>query len=149
MQRGRTAGLSAAAVDEACESLRGARVLVVDDQEDARELLNRLFLECGARVEAVPSVAAALEAVRRARPDVLVSDLGMPGEDGYELVRRLRALPPEEGGAIPAAAVSALARPEDRRRALAAGYQIHLAKPVEPAELLAAVARLVEGTSSL
>jgi signal transduction histidine kinase/ActR/RegA family two-component response regulator len=146
---GRTAGLSATAVDEACESLRGTRVLVVDDQEDARDLLNRLFLECGARVETVPSAAEALEAVRGFRPDVLVSDLGMPGEDGYELVRRLRALPPEEGGTIPAAAVSALARPEDRRRALAAGYQIHLAKPVEPAELLAAVARLVEGGSPL
>jgi CheY-like chemotaxis protein len=140
---------SAAAAAEACKSLQGARVLVVDDQEDARELLNRLFLECGARVETVPSAAEALEVVRRARPDVLVSDLGMPGEDGYEMVRRLRALPPEEGGAIPAAAVSALARPEDRRRALEAGYQVHLAKPVEPAELLAAVARLVEGGASV
>jgi CheY-like chemotaxis protein len=100
-------------------------------------------------VETVASAAEALEAVRHFRPDVVLSDLGMPGEDGYELVRRLRSLPLEEGGAIPAAAVSALARPEDRRRALEAGYQAHVAKPVESAELLAMAARLVEGTFSL
>jgi PAS domain S-box-containing protein len=139
---------SAAAADEACVTLNGVRVLVVDDQDDARELLERVFTECGALVEVVDSAAEALEAVRRRRPDVLVSDLGMPGEDGYELVRRLRALPPDQGGATPAAAVSALARPEDRKRALQAGYQVHVAKPVEAAELLAAVARLVEGASS-
>jgi CheY-like chemotaxis protein len=102
-----------------------------------------VFTECDAEVETVASAAEALEAIRRRRPDVLVSDLGMPGEDGYELVRRLRSLPPDQGGATPAAAVSALARPEDRRRALQAGYQVHVAKPVEAAELLAAVAKLV------
>ncbi len=136
---------SAAAADEACVKLNGVRVLVVDDQDDARELLKRVFTECDAEVETVASAAEALEAIRHRRPDVLVSDLGMPGEDGYTLVRRLRALPPDQGGAIPAAAVSALARPEDRRRALEAGYQVHVAKPVEASELLAAVARLVEG----
>ncbi len=136
---------SAAATDEACVTLRGVRVLVVDDQGDARELLERILVECDAEVETVTSAAEALEAVRRRRPDVLVSDLGMPGEDGYELVRRLRALPPDQGGTTPAAAVSALARPEDRRRALEAGYQVHVAKPVEAAELLAAVAKLVVG----
>ena len=139
---------SAAAADEACVTLKGVRVLVVDDQDDARELLERVLTECDAEVETVASAAEALEAIRRDRPDVLVSDLGMPGEDGYELVRRLRSLHPDQGGAIPAAAVSALARPEDRRRALEAGYQVHVAKPVEASELLAAVARLVEGASS-
>jgi PAS domain S-box-containing protein len=132
-----------AAAQDACVTLRGVRVLVVDDQDDARELLERVFAECDAEVETVASAAEALEAIRRRRPDVLVSDLGMPGGDGYELVRRLRALPPDQGGGIPAAAVSALARPEDRRRALQAGYQVHVAKPVEAAELLAAVAKLV------
>jgi PAS domain S-box-containing protein len=136
---------SAAAAEEACVTLHGVRVLVVDDQDDARELLERVFTECGAEVETVASAAAALEAIRRNRPDVLVSDLGMPGEDGYELVRRLRSLPPDLGGAIPAAAVSALARPEDQKRALEAGYQVHVAKPVEASELLAAVAKLVAG----
>jgi len=142
---GRRPAGSAAAVEEACVTLHGVRVLVVDDQDDARELLERVFTECGALVETVASAAAALEAIRRRRPDVLVSDLGMPGEDGYELVRRLRSLPLDQGGATPAAAVSALARPEDRRRALEAGYQVHVAKPVEASELLAAVARLVAG----
>jgi PAS domain S-box-containing protein len=144
----RRPAIGSTAADDACVTLRGVRVLVVDDQDDARDLQKRVLAECDAEVETVASAAAALEAVRRHRPDVLVSDLGMPGEDGYELVRRLRALPPDQGGTVPAAAVSALARPEDRRRALEAGYQVHVAKPVEAAELLAAVARLVEAASS-
>ena len=139
---------SAATADEACVTLNGVRVLIVDDQDDARELLERVFTECEAEVETVASAAEALAAIRRRRPDVLVSDLGMPGEDGYELVRRLRSLPPDQGGAIPAAAVSALARPEDQKRALEAGYQVHVAKPVEASELLAAVAGLVERAST-
>src|SRR5215210_1790433 len=133
------------APEAACESLRGVRILVVDDQDDARVLLDRVFVECGARVETAASAAEALEAVRRFRPDVLVSDLGMPGEDGYELIRKLRALPPDQGGNLPSAAVSALARPEDQRRALQAGYQVHIAKPVEPPELISAVAKLIGG----
>ena len=136
-------------MDQACGALQGVRVLVVDDHDDARELLDRLFVECGAAVTTAASAADALETIHRAPPDVLVSDLGMPGGDGYELVRKLRALPPEQGGEIPAAAVSALARPEDRRRALEAGYQVHIAKPVESAELIAAVAKLVARPTSL
>jgi PAS domain S-box-containing protein len=130
--------------DRDCETLRGVRVLIVDDQDDARDLLDRVFVDCGAEVIKTGSAAEALEAVRRRPPDLLVSDLGMPGEDGYELMRRLRALPPERGGRVPAAAVSALARPEDRQRALDAGYQVHVAKPVEAAELIGVVAKLVD-----
>jgi signal transduction histidine kinase/CheY-like chemotaxis protein len=138
----------AAMPDGACATLRGVRILVVDDQEDARDLLDRVFLECGAQVETAASAAEALEAIHRFRPDVLVSDLGMPREDGFELMRKLRALPPDQGGNLRAAAVSALARPEDQQRALQAGYQVHIAKPVEPSELISAVAKLVEGVTA-
>jgi CheY-like chemotaxis protein len=87
-------------------------------------------------------VGEALEQIARRPPDVLVSDLGMPDHDGYDLIRAVRALPSEAGGRAPAAALSAFARPEDRRRALMAGFQTHIAKPVEPAELLVVVASL-------
>jgi CheY-like chemotaxis protein len=90
----------------------------------------------------------ALEALRQSHLDVLVSDIGMPGIDGYELIRRVRALDPEQGGMIPAIAVTAFARPEDRMRALRAGYQAHLSKPVDVAELIATVRTLSELTPS-
>ncbi|HSF41223.1 MAG TPA: ATP-binding protein, partial [Thermoanaerobaculia bacterium] len=130
-------------------TLAGVRVLVVDDHPDARDLVRRVLEERKADVATVSSAAEALAALRLSPPDVLVSDLGMPDEDGYGLIRAVRALPPDQGGAVPAAAVSALARPEDRERALLAGFQMHLAKPVEPAELVAAVAKLAERASSL
>ncbi len=125
--------------------LRGRRVLVVDDEPDARELLVALLEGCGALVRAAASGAEALELVRTERPDVLVSDVGMPGEDGFSLLQKLRALPVEQGGGTPAIALTAFARVEDRRRAFLAGFQTHLAKPVEPAELFAAIVALAGG----
>src|SRR5262249_44330679 len=94
------------------------------------------------KVNASRSVADALQRMSAELPDVLVSDIGMPEEDGYELIRKVRALPRDRGGDIPAAALTAYARPEDRRRMLNSGYSIHLPKPVEPAELVAVVATL-------
>jgi PAS domain S-box-containing protein len=123
-------------------SLESLRVLVVDDEEDARAVLTTVLAACRAEVMAVGTAAEALAAVERFHPDVLLSDIGMPGEDGYELIRKVRALPRERGGRTPAVALTAYARTEDRLRALAAGYQMHVPKPVEPTELLTVVATL-------
>jgi CheY-like chemotaxis protein len=101
-----------------------------------------ILTNCGAEVLACGSAAECFEELRRWPADVLVSDVGMPGEDGYSLIERIRRLPPEEGGRIPAMALTAFARLDDRVRALAAGFQTHVPKPVEPAELVAAVASL-------
>jgi CheY-like chemotaxis protein/two-component sensor histidine kinase len=130
--------------------LAGLRVLVVDDQPDARELLSMVLERAGAEVLTADSAAAALEALRRTRLNVLVSDIGMPDEDGFHLIGRVRSLPSAEGGATPAVALTAYATEEDRQRSLAAGFEDHLPKPVEPAELVAIVARLAgrEGGSS-
>ncbi|MGH9901582.1 MAG: ATP-binding response regulator [Pyrinomonadaceae bacterium] len=123
-------------------SLEGLRVLVVDDEADTRELLRAVLESCGSEVTTAASAAAALEALERERPDVLVSDLGMPEEDGYSLIAKVRALPAGRGGQTPAAALTAYTRAEDRMRVLRAGFQIHLPKPVEPAELVTVVANL-------
>jgi signal transduction histidine kinase len=123
-------------------SLRGVRVLVVDDQPDARDLVRRLLEERDAEVTTAASAAEAMKEIRARPPDLLLSDLSMPEEDGFSLIRRLRALPASKGGNLPAMALSALARPEDRDRALAAGYQAHLAKPVDPNALIATVVGL-------
>jgi CheY-like chemotaxis protein len=127
-----------------CESdvLLGVSVLVVDDDEDARDLVCRVLEECKATVFTAGSVDEAIELLKRERPAVMVSDIGMPDEDGYDLIRRVRLLPDAEGGSTPAAALTAFARSEDRTRALRAGYQSHVAKPVEPTELVAVVASL-------
>jgi signal transduction histidine kinase/DNA-binding response OmpR family regulator len=130
------------AVPDGLPDLTGLRVLVVDDEPDMRGLLASTLELCHAAVEAVPDVASALSRVGDAPPDVIVSDIGMPGEDGYALLRAVRALPPERGGRVPALALTAYARAADRAAALRAGFDVHVAKPVEPAELLAAVARL-------
>ena len=122
--------------------LTGVRVLVVDDEPDARLLVGILLKDCGAAVLTAGSAQEALELMRSERPAVLVSDIGMPGEDGYALIRRVRALPADVGGATPALALTAYARAEDRVRAVQAGFQMHLAKPVQAAELLAMVASL-------
>lgn len=122
--------------------LGGIRVLVVDDEPDARALVKRLLENCEAVVTTAASASEALEALRRAKPDVVISDIGMPGEDGYALIRMVRALPPDEGGDVPAVALTAYARSEDRTRALLSGFQSHVAKPVEPTELVATVASL-------
>jgi CheY-like chemotaxis protein len=125
--------------------LRDIRVLVVDDEPDSRETLRQILEHCNAEVETVASAAEAVRKLEAWRPDVLLSDIGMPGEDGYELIRRVRELPPERGGRTPAAALTAFARGEDRRRALRAGFQMHLAKPVEIQELATVVASLARG----
>ena len=128
--------------DDACVKLGGLRVLVVDDEPDARALVKRLLENCEAVVTTAASASEALEALRRAKPDVVISDIGMPGEDGYALIRMVRALPSDEGGDVPAVALTAYARSDDRTRALLAGFQSHVAKPVEPTELVATVASL-------
>jgi PAS domain S-box-containing protein len=120
----------------------GVKVLVVDDEPDARALIERLLEGCDAVVISAGSAAEAMERFRAERPDVVISDVGMPGEDGHSLVRRIRALPAAEGGRTPAVALTAYARAEDRAKAVAAGFQIHVTKPVEPAELLMIVATL-------
>ena len=122
----------------------GLKILVVDDEADARSLMRRLFEDCRATVVEASSAAEALSLLRSARPDVLVSDIGMPGESGYMLIRRIRALSAEAGGATPAVALTAYARTEDRTQAILAGFQHHVAKPVEPAELIAMVASLTQ-----
>lgn len=123
-------------------TLNGVKVLVVDDEPDARELIRFVLEGCNAEVATVASAQEALEALSRDMPHVLVSDIGMPQEDGYSLIRKLRALPPEQGGRIPAVALTAYARAEDRKRALLSGYQMHISKPVEPSELIAVVSSL-------
>ena len=126
-------------------SLAGIRVLAVDDEPDARELVAFILKEYGADVRVAASAQDAYRELRVWRPDVLVADIGMPVEDGYSLLRRVRALSPDEGGAIPAAALTVYARAEDRDRAFAAGFQEHVSKPViaqELARLVATLARM-------
>ena len=124
--------------------LNGLRILVVDDEADTRTLIASIFRTCAAKITEVSSVREALEKLETDKFDVLVSDIGMPEHDGYELIKHVRALPPEKGGRIPAVALTAYARVEDRMRALNAGFQMHVPKPVEPAELLTIVASLAE-----
>jgi signal transduction histidine kinase/ActR/RegA family two-component response regulator len=121
-------------------NLDGVKVLVVDDEEDARELIQRVLSECGATASTAGGAVEALTKIERERPDVLVSDIGMPELDGYELLRRVRRLEAQGGRRIPAIALTAFARPEDRARALRAGFLLHIAKPVEPSELVAGIA---------
>jgi PAS domain S-box-containing protein len=120
--------------------LQGLSVLVVDDQVDARELIRRILEDCGATVVTADSGEQALRLITAQKPDVLVSDIGMPHMDGFELLRRVRELGMERGGMVPAIALTAFARSEDRTRALRAGFLVHVSKPVAPAELVATVA---------
>jgi PAS domain S-box-containing protein len=122
--------------------LRGLHVLVVDDEPDARELVQVVLERGGATVTLASTGAQALECIGERKPDVIVSDIGIPDEDGYVFIRKLRALPPEAGGRIPAVALTAYARAEDRRKALVAGFQNHAGKPIEPHELVIVVANL-------
>lgn len=124
--------------------LAGVRVLVVDDERDARELVHAVLARCGAEVTTAASAAEAFASLQQASHDVLLSDISMPGEDGYQLIRRVRAMHDEPRARIPAAALTAYARLEDRDAALAAGYQMHVAKPVEPA-VLARVVQTLSG----
>ena len=114
----------------------------MDDEQDARELIGNVLQDAGADVDVAASAADALGLLQAGRYDVLVSDIGMPVEDGYSLLRRLRAIGSAQGRRTPALALTAYASPQDRHRALDAGFDLHLAKPVETGELVAAVARL-------
>jgi signal transduction histidine kinase/DNA-binding response OmpR family regulator len=122
--------------------LAGVRVLVVEDEPDARSFVAAALTKQGAAVTAVGSVAEAMEQFRRAVPDVIISDLAMPGEDGFSLIRQIRSLPPDSGGNTRAAALTAYARPEDRARTLEAGFEAHVTKPVNAADLIMVVTEL-------
>jgi signal transduction histidine kinase/ActR/RegA family two-component response regulator len=129
-------------------ALKGLRVLVVDDDADARDLFTRALEQCAAHVTAVASAGAALAALDGWKPDVLVSDIGMPKESGYVLIRKVRRLTREQGGTIPALALTAYAGADAVKLALSAGFQAHVAKPVEPVTLARAVADLARGIST-
>ncbi|MBD2771735.1 response regulator [Iningainema tapete] len=123
--------------------LADLKVLVVDDDEDSRFYISTVLEEDGANVTTVKSAAEAMEVLPKIQPNVLVCDIGMPGEDGYSLIRKIRALNADKGGCIPAVALTAYADSEDRVRALEAGFQTHVAKPVDPEALVAVIVNLV------
>jgi PAS domain S-box-containing protein len=125
-----------------CVKLTGVKVLVVDDEPDARALVKRLLSDCEAEVRVAGSANEAIAAFKAQTPDVLISDIGMPGEDGYSLIRRVRALSSKAGGNVPAIALTAYARTDDRIRAIRSGFQTHVVKPVDPMELITVVASL-------
>jgi CheY-like chemotaxis protein len=129
--------------DRKPSSLNGLRVLVVDDEIDARTLLTMMLEKCGAQVVAVGSSREGLESIENWLPDVLIADIGMPVEDGYGLIRKIRKLPKKKGGHTPALALTAYARTEDRVRALSEGYQVHLAKPVDRIQLATVIGSLL------
>ncbi|MBI3550473.1 MAG: response regulator [Elusimicrobia bacterium] len=137
-----TAAAPAAGLSKKFPKLDGVRVLLVEDEPDARDMFAAVLQKCGASVTPVGSVPEAMSSFHQNRPDVLVADIAMPGEDGYALIRKIRALKPEEGGEIPAAALTACVQLEDRYQALQAGYQIYIPKPVDPVELAGAVNNL-------
>jgi PAS domain S-box-containing protein len=125
----------------------GLKVLVVDDDDDTREALRLILKQSGLAVETAASAAEALDKVQRLRPEVLLSDIAMPGEDGLALIRRVRSLPADKGGSIPAAALTAYASPAERDSALQAGFDWHVPKPVDPPELLHVIASLASRRS--
>ena len=127
-------------------SLAGLRLLLVDDDTDGREMLTFMLEQNGVQVKAAASADEALQTFVEWRPDILVSDIGMPEEDGYSLICKVRALPPEQGGTVPAAALTGYVSHEDYLKALSAGYHTHIKKPVEPEELIAVVASLTGRT---
>ncbi|HLM74175.1 MAG TPA: ATP-binding protein, partial [Polyangiaceae bacterium] len=122
--------------------LKGLHVLIIEDEEDARDLMASILEACGTRVSLASTAAEGIELFRQETPDVMVSDVGMPGESGYDLIRKVRLLPPDQGGRTPAVALTAYARMEDRTRALMMGFDIHIPKPIEPSELLVVLAHL-------
>jgi signal transduction histidine kinase/CheY-like chemotaxis protein len=137
-----TDGGQPAASERPQSDLSGLILLVVDDEADSRELLRRILNAAGAEVFLAASGREAFDILQRERPQVLISDIAMPEEDGLEFLRRVRNLPAEKGGSLPAIALTAFAGPHDRLHSLRAGYQVHLSKPVERDELLATVASL-------
>ena len=133
----------------AAPQLKGLlEVLVVDDEDDARELVRAVLEQCGSVVRTAESVDEALVAIKEHVPDVLVSDIGMPHQSGYDLMRKLRALPREQGGTSRPSAITAYARSEDRKRVLGAGYMLHVPKPIDPTELVTVVAELARARKS-
>ena len=124
--------------------LKGLRVLVVEDDPDARELVMTILEEAGAVVQSAPSAASGFAAIGTFHPQLIVSDIGMPDEDGYSLIRRVRALGEDEGGGVPSIALTAYTRAEDRAKALGAGFTLHMGKPVSPMALVSAVQLLAE-----
>ncbi|MGH2541533.1 MAG: hybrid sensor histidine kinase/response regulator, partial [Ardenticatenaceae bacterium] len=125
--------------------IAGLRVLLVDDEADTLGMLTAALTQCGAEVRSSRSANEAIDTLQQWRADVLVSDLAMPGEDGYSLIRKIRAMEAEQGGDIPAIALTAYVRVDDRARLLSAGFQMYVPKPVEPTELLASIASLASG----
>lgn len=123
-------------------NLTGVKVLIVDDEPDARALVERMLAQCGAEIRSAGSAIEGLNELRSFQPDVLVSDIGMPGTDGYQFIKSVRGLAPELGGKTPAIALTAFARSEDRMKAMLAGYQVHVSKPIEPRELAVTVQSL-------
>jgi CheY-like chemotaxis protein len=130
------------------KELYGLKILVVDDDQDTRDLLEWVLRRVGAEVVAVASAKAAMEALEKDRPHILVSDIAMPEEDGLSLMRRIRALPRERGGRIPAVALTAHSMVQDRLQSLRAGFQSHVPKPVVPEELVEVVTSIVHLRSS-
>src|SRR5262249_6386071 len=126
------------------DELNGQKILVVDDEPDSLTLIKTIFEQCGATVKTATSADEALEILKEWTPSILVSDIGMPGRDGIDLIRYIRSLDEAKGGKIPAVALTAFARVEDRMKALAAGYQMHVPKPVEPSELITIVSNLTK-----
>ncbi|MDX2097681.1 MAG: PAS domain-containing protein [Leptolyngbyaceae cyanobacterium bins.59] len=128
--------------------LSGITVLIVDDEQDTREFLQTVLEQYGAKVSSAASTIEAWELLQTHQPDVLLSDIGMPQEDGFTLIRHIRSLPPDQGGQIPAAALTAYAREGDRLQVLAAGFHVHLPKPIEPIQLLTVIMRLLENNKN-
>ena len=125
-------------------TLEGLQTLVVDDNEDVLFLTSIMLEDYGAVVMTAPSASEAFKIFSQMKPDILISDLAMPGEDGYSLIRKIRNLSPEEGGLIPAIALTASARDQDHFLSLEAGFQVHLAKPIDFEELVRVVADLAK-----
>ena len=133
--------------DDSTDRLDGLRILVVDDEPDTRDLLKQGLEYCGATVEVAGSAAEAIDSLQIWLPDILISDIGMPGTDGYDFIRQVRNLPPQRGGKVAAIALTAYTRIEDRLQALRAGYDMHVPKPVELTELVAVAATVARRNS--
>lgn len=123
--------------------LDGLRILVVDDEADARDVMSAILTRCGGEVKCCESTAEALKAFREWKPDLLVSDIGMPVEDGYTLIKKLRKLRLKVARQVPAIALTAYATREDKARALEAGFQVHVPKPIEPSALIRSIATIM------
>lgn len=130
--------------DRTIESLDSLWVLVVDDNDDSIELVRIILEEYGTKVVTASSAREALKAITELKPDILISDIAMPSEDGYWLIRQIRGLPDEQGSSIPAIALTACVAQDERRRSLEAGFQIYLSKPTDPYELVEVVATLAQ-----